>query len=209
MKLFKKLAFGNCVQPSVFNPGQQETPLVDLVGKLKQFLLYLESLVAVNRPADQYHKKACFSHQTSTVAFKRIPAAYWMPIIKSTTPINYCHADNHRADLAGLSVLCVDGRKKHYARYYQSTKAMNGKLVVFRSDAEQSLSQLQREIEVSDLIICPIDCINHEAFLMVKYYCKYFGKPCVLLDQSLPDTFKKGLEALTCMLPVVTEKLPN
>ena len=42
------------------------------------------------------------------------------------------------------------------------------------------------------MVICAVDCVNHEAYFTVKRYCKYFGKPYVLLDRSDLATFRKG-----------------
>ena len=129
---------------------------------------------------------------------KQTPNTNSIPIIKSTA-----HKKNNQFsinnNLNKQSVLCVGGLKKFYLQYHQLTSNLNGSLVTFHGGIHDCLSKLHPLLETTDLIICPVDCINHECFFIVKYYCKYSGKPCVLLDHAWPTTFQAGLKMLANM----------
>ena len=46
------------------------------------------------------------------------------------------------------------------------------------------------------MVVCPVDCVNHEAYFTAKRYCKYSGTPYVVLDRSDISTFHKGVAKL-------------
>lgn len=119
-----------------------------------------------------------------------------MPLIKSTTYIENCSATH---DLTGRSILCVGGRAKHYPIYRHLVEASGGRLMTFHGNANDSIDQLLEQLEEADMLICPVDCVNHEAYFTTKHYCKRSGKPCVLLDRSQIATFKNGIEILATM----------
>jgi hypothetical protein len=101
--------------------------------------------------------------------------------------------------LSGQSVLCVGGRIKLYPQYDQSVKSCGGCFIAFHGNPRDNLEDLPQFLKQADMIICPVDCVNHEAFLTLKCYCKYSGKPCVLLDRSGVDTFNTGIRMLVAM----------
>lgn len=108
---------------------------------------------------------------------------------------------NAGVDLSGRCILCVDGRAALYPEYRRAVETSGGNLLIYRSrqqrEAErQSLPALLAE---ADMVICPVDCVSHHAFFTVKRYCKYHGKPCVLLDRSGLPTFRKGVAALAAL----------
>ncbi len=120
----------------------------------------------------------------------------WISIIKATT-----HIQNSGAyfDLKGRSILCVGGQAKHYPIYRDLVEAVGCRLVTFYGDSNDSIEQLHKLLENTDMVICPIDCVNHQAYFAVKDYCKHSGKPCALLDRSQTTVFKKGIEKLASM----------
>lgn len=130
----------------------------------------------------------------------------WAPLIKASSNIDTAIADNPNdtrshhcgnAHLKNRSILCVGGRIKLYSQYERLITAQGGHFLVFHGDANDSLDRLPLLLEVTDMIICPIDCVNHEAFLMVKRFCRYTQKPCVLLDRSEVRTFNAGIQVLS------------
>ncbi|MBX3616524.1 DUF2325 domain-containing protein [Nitrosomonas sp.] len=130
----------------------------------------------------------------------------WAPLIKASSKINTAIAGNsndvwdHYCDTAHLknrSVLCVGGRIKLYSYYERLVATCGGHFLAFHGDANDSLDRLPLLLEMADMIICPVDCVNHEAFLMVKRFCRYTQKPCVLLDRSEIKTFNAGIQALS------------
>ncbi|GKS68489.1 hypothetical protein W03_04930 [Nitrosomonas sp. PY1] len=59
-----------------------------------------------------------------------------------------------------------------------------------------SIERLLQLLEKTDMIVCPIDCINHQVFIIVKCYCQFSEKPCVILDRSTLTAFRQGIHAL-------------
>ncbi|HEU4855388.1 MAG TPA: DUF2325 domain-containing protein, partial [Nitrosospira sp.] len=54
-------------------------------------------------------------------------------------------------------------------------------------------------LDHADMVVCPMDCVNHTVFFTVKRYCRRSGKPCVLLDRSSLSTFRKGIATLAVL----------
>jgi hypothetical protein len=105
-----------------------------------------------------------------------------------------------RYRLSGRSVLCVGGRIKLYPEYNRLIKNCDGCFMAFHGSSRDSLEDLPRFLKQADMILCPVDCVNHEAFFTVKHYCKYSGKPCVLLERSEIKNFKAGIRKLAEMV---------
>jgi hypothetical protein len=99
-------------------------------------------------------------------------------------------------DLAARKLLCVGGRAALYPEYSRLVHASGGTLFFYRSDPRVGGEKLAKLLAQADMVICPVDCVNHEAYFTAKRYCKYSGKPCVLLDRSDLATFRKGVATL-------------
>lgn len=137
---------------------------------------------------------------------KNASAIGWAALIK-TPPAKNCSPGNQTNDhLTGRSILCVGGRSRLYPEYQQLTENCGGNLMTFHGDPNDHMDNLPQLLEKADMIICPIDCVNHQAFFIVKHYCKYSGKPCVLLDRSEANTFCKGISRL---ITLTTERVSN
>ena len=184
MEFLKKLALGNFPLPNTTYSSQStssehsETLSAVFLRNVKHLSSRLYKFLFINKK----------------------PSTSQPPFVKSTTQIKQDHNQFHSNHLAGQTVLCVGGRINLYPQYREFAKALNGNLMTFHGDTNDCLNNLHHLLENADLIICPVDCINHNAFFMVKYYCKYSGKPCVLLDRSWSTTFQKGLETLATMV---------
>lgn len=99
--------------------------------------------------------------------------------------------------LAGQSILCVGGRAALYPEYHHLIASLGARLLIYRGSLENNMNRLYTLLESADMIICPIDCVNHNDFFAVKFYCKFSGKPYTLLDHSNLAAFNKGLKTLT------------
>ncbi|MDP1557461.1 MAG: DUF2325 domain-containing protein [Nitrosomonas sp.] len=131
----------------------------------------------------------------------------WMPFIKATTQVNNCDARiqnptdySDNLQLAGRSVLCVGGRAILYPAYRHLVEAACGNFLTFHGNSGDSLDDLHVLLEYTDMVICPVDCVNHQAYFTVTHYCKRSGKPCALLDRSRLVTFRKGIETLASIV---------
>lgn len=131
-------------------------------------------------------------------------AMSWAPLIKTKSSRQLSATLNSSCQntptLAGQTVLCVGGRRRLYPIYSRLTEHMKGRLITFHGNANDQLKDLPGLLEKTDLIVCPIDCVNHDAFFMVKLYCRYTSKPCVLLERSEVNFFKNGIIVLSEIL---------
>jgi hypothetical protein len=98
--------------------------------------------------------------------------------------------------IGGRCVLCVGGRAALYPEYRRVVEASGGKLVIYRNMPQGPGHHLPVLLDHADMVVCPMDCVNHTAFFTVKRYCRRSGKPCVLLDRSNLSTFRKGIATL-------------
>ncbi len=152
---------------------------------------------------------------TLTSGEARIPPGKdWIPLVKAVAPAAAsppAHCPERDAcakklsgcgdgfDLAGRCVLCVGGRAALYLEYRRVVETAGGNLLIYRSDQQGDADRLPTLLNRADALVCPVDCINHEAFFAVKRYCKHSGKPCALLARSDLPTFRKGVEALAAL----------
>lgn len=142
----------------------------------------------------------------------------WVPLVKASSaitavPVRNCPANPDSAhgdqaapscaspNLAGRCILCVDGRAALYPEYRRLVETSGGNLLIYRSNSqgETRPPPLPALLAQADMVICPVDCVNHHAFFTVKRYCRHSGKPCVLLDRSGLSTFRKGVAALAAL----------
>ncbi len=136
----------------------------------------------------------------------------WIPLVKATAKHAAASSSKHMADnetcdeerascsanfgLAGRRVLCVGGRARLYPEYCRLVEASGGNLTIFRGDQKDDMARLHPLLISADMVVCPVDCVNHETFFAVKRYCKSTGKPCALLDRSNLSTFCMGVQML-------------
>lgn len=105
----------------------------------------------------------------------------------------------HRTNCTNLSekyILCIGGRGRLYPEYRFLVESLRGNLLIYRGNQKGDTDRLPTLLARSDMVICPVDCVNHETYFAVKYFCKKSGKPCALLDRSDLPTFRKGIETL-------------
>lgn len=96
-------------------------------------------------------------------------------------------------DLGGRRILCVGGRGSLVARYRDLVKRCNGELIRHDGGLEESRLRLESLLASADAVVCPADCVSHDAYLRAKRFCKRMAKPCVLIERSGISAFAKAL----------------
>lgn len=206
MKFQKKLALADIATPDTTDQ-YHSSHLHGLSGILSSLLHNLDKLC---RRLYTYLSDKEINHSTKRVmpslsTTDSSNSFNWAPLVKTkpshaTSSMKTQKDGNCISTLAGQTVLCVGGRSRLYPIYSRLTEHMGGRLVTFHGNPNDQLNDLPRLLEKTDLIICPIDCVNHEAFFMVKFYCRFTGKPCVLLERSESTSFQNGISALSKLL---------
>jgi hypothetical protein len=99
-------------------------------------------------------------------------------------------------DLCGRRILCVGGRGSLNSHYRDLVQRCNGRLIRHDGGLEDSRQRLEALLSSADAVVCPADCVSHDAYLRTKRYCKRNDKPCVLLERSGVGAFAKALSQL-------------
>jgi len=97
-------------------------------------------------------------------------------------------------DLTGRRVLCIGGRSSLTCHYRSLVERYNGELIHHDGGLEDSRQRLDSLLCAADVVVCPADCVSHDAYLKAKRYCKRTAKPCVLLKSSGVASFAQALE---------------
>lgn len=99
-------------------------------------------------------------------------------------------------DLAGQAILYVGGRPRVLAHMRSTIEARNGRLLYHDGGCEQAARCLEGLVERADVVLCPIDCISHDACLRVKGLCRRMDKPFIPLRSAGASSFARALSAL-------------
>jgi hypothetical protein len=79
--------------------------------------------------------------------------------------------------IEGKCVLYVGGRPATVHRLRSLVERRKGRLLHHDGGIEQALRRLDGLVEQADLVVCPIDCVSHEACLRAKHLCRRLDKP--------------------------------
>jgi len=101
-----------------------------------------------------------------------------------------CH---QKIDLDGRSVLYVGGRNRLCPYFRSLIEQQNGHFIHHDGGREESTQRLDALLVKVDVVLCPVDCISHDAVHRIKRDCKRYGKHLMLLPQSSLSAFTKGI----------------
>tara|TARA_Y100001936_G_scaffold254024_1_gene323633 strand:+ start:271 stop:825 length:555 start_codon:yes stop_codon:yes gene_type:complete len=159
----------------------------------KHLLKYISKITTVN--LFQYSKK----DQGANNSLENIQAPSFNSKILSCSPKSpsiLSKGQANRPDISNKCILCIGGRGKLYPEYRCLIESLGGNLLIYRGNQKGDTDRLPNLLTCADMVICPIDCVNHETYFAVKHFCKKSGKPCALLDHCDLITFGKGIETL-------------
>jgi hypothetical protein len=96
--------------------------------------------------------------------------------------------------LVNKSILFVGGLERlepHYRSLVEGDFA--GRFMRHDGDCHNGRDRLIHMVNRAEAVICPLNCISHQAYLCVKKICKEFNKPLVSLRNSGLGSFRKAL----------------
>ncbi len=99
-------------------------------------------------------------------------------------------------DLCGKTILYVGGRSNMISRYRTMIEERGGRFSHHDGGREDSRQLLPRLLSGADLVLCPVDCVSHDACKQVKRICKRCSKPFVMMRSSGISALEKELEAV-------------
>ncbi len=94
-------------------------------------------------------------------------------------------------------VLCVGGLTGARNHYRIAIESHQGRFLHHDGGREDSLHRLQPMLNGADLVVCASGNISHNAYHLVKQWCKKMGKPCVMVKGTGIASFIDGLSSLS------------
>lgn len=101
-------------------------------------------------------------------------------------------------------VLYVGGRTASVAQYRAMAERLGIRLIHHDGGQGESVSRLPDMINSADAVVCPTDCVSHNAYYQLKRHCKRSGKPCVLFKGAGVSSFAAVLSNLSNPRTAVT-----
>lgn len=95
------------------------------------------------------------------------------------------------------NVLCVGGRSSLLVQYRALAERLGIRLIHHDGGLEEALSRLPDMIKGADAVMCPTDCVSHNAYYQVKRQCKHSDKPCLLFKGAGISSFAVALARLS------------
>jgi hypothetical protein len=111
-------------------------------------------------------------------------------------------AEEGAPQLEGRCLLYVGGRCQLLPHLRARAASWKACLLHHDGGQEESLQSLGRLVDRADVVLCPIDCVSHQACLKVKVLCRRRAKPFVPLRSSSASCFTRAIRALQGALPV-------
>lgn len=96
-------------------------------------------------------------------------------------------------DLVGRCVLYVGGRHGQCAHFRELVERRNGRFIHHDGGREDARAQLWDVVRQADAVLCPLDCVSHDAVHRIKRFCERHTKPLVLLPRASLAAFNRGL----------------
>ncbi len=98
--------------------------------------------------------------------------------------------------LRGKRVLYVGGRSGLKSQYRQLGERFGCEVLHHDGGLEQSPQHLHQLLSRADAVVCPVDCVSHEACAAVKRLCRSGGKPVLFARSSGLSSLASSLAEL-------------
>ncbi|MCW8874519.1 MAG: DUF2325 domain-containing protein [Gammaproteobacteria bacterium] len=126
-------------------------------------------------------------------ALEAMLAKLLMPDCDTCTTQEGCLGD---INLCGRCILYVGGRSRQCAHFRSLVERQNGQFIHHDGGLHDGRLRLGAILPQADVVLCPLDCVSHDAANRVKHFCKRHGKKLVLLPRSSLAAFTRGLNEL-------------
>jgi hypothetical protein len=134
---------------------------------------------------------------------QRLQAVLGVLIDTPPRPATAAHPSPLQADaeqcglqLDGSCILYVGGRCQLLPHLRARAESCNACLLHHDGGQEESLQSLGGLVDRADVVLCPIDCVSHQACLKVKALCRRRAKPFVPLRSSSATCFARALAGM-------------
>lgn len=96
--------------------------------------------------------------------------------------------------LCGKTVLYVGGQYKMIPRYKQLVEQFGATFLHHDGGQETSRHILPKFLTKADAVLCPVDCVSHDACQCVKKMCKRYQKDYVMMRSSGLSSLARSLQ---------------
>lgn len=79
-------------------------------------------------------------------------------------------------DLGGRTVAYLGGRFSAAPRLRAAVERANGRFIHHDGGVETGQAKMESALAQADVVVCPVDCVSHNACLKAKGYCKRMDK---------------------------------
>ena len=97
-------------------------------------------------------------------------------------------------DLEQRCVLYVGGLSGQKSHYQAIVEQFNGSFLYHDGGLEHGQKSLSSALAKADVVLCPWDCVSHNATQKIKIQCTRDATPIVFLRRASTSAFLKGLE---------------
>ncbi|MEM7424835.1 MAG: DUF2325 domain-containing protein [Pseudomonadota bacterium] len=98
--------------------------------------------------------------------------------------------------LCGKAVLYLGGRASSIVHMRRTAEELEVELLHHDGGLEQSAQLIGELVERCDAVVCPVNCINHQACLKAKRICKRLNKPFMPIASTGQRGFNQALSDL-------------
>jgi hypothetical protein len=102
----------------------------------------------------------------------------------------------------GLSLLYVGGRPNQVAHLRSLSESRGAELLHHDGGVEHHPDLLAGLTSRADIVLFPVDCVSHDAALMVKRLCRQTNKRFIPLRSASATSFLAALRPLATIAPV-------
>ncbi len=96
-------------------------------------------------------------------------------------------------DLCNLCILYVGGRSNQKSHFRMLVERYNGRFIHHDGGREDNRHHLNSILPRADAVLCPMDCVSHDAVRRIKQFCNRHSKPLIILPRGSLSAFAHGL----------------
>jgi hypothetical protein len=170
---------------------KRNSRLSDLVAKLR------EEKYQFQQEISDLQRNNCITRKCNqSIGIEALTKKRGRPMLKEPEISNLVRPSDAQLELNlnGKKILYVGGRYRQVPHFKELIERYNGCLFYHdggREDGDKRLSEMLLKV---DLVICPIDCISHNAIECVKRNCQKLNKRFIPLRRSSLSALARALE---------------
>lgn len=157
---------------------------------LRQRIQVLEERLQAQSLREQQQQQTLQRLQAQLAEQQRCP-------MEQTVACGQQHPSCENLDLCGRCILYVGGRHAHRDRFRRVVEQCNGRFLHHDGGREDGHQRLRALLQQADTVLCPLNCVSHQAMGEIKQLCQRQTKPVKLLEGYSLSAFTAALAELS------------